>query len=145
MFMEFIKMLKRKYVTRKSAGRNFVNPDIKDLTAWIMWDTSIRECTNDFNCSKCKDKTDCNKNYMTDLDAELKFKDCNNNIAYNFDLKYSSETERFIKNNIGKIDILIDEMKKFKKSYIEKIKILRDNIKRIEELDNNPKKVKVKK
>jgi hypothetical protein len=129
-------MKKKKFKMFKEYGREFLNPNIKKLTAWVMWECKIRECLNDFDCDTCSDQSDCNRRYMLDLDANLRIKDCSDTVKLDFDLRDSSELDKFIKNNIGKIDTLIKEATIFREEYIKCTEIMKSNLEKIENKDN---------
>jgi len=129
--------MKSKYLKRNlSQGRQFLNSEVKKLTAWVIWEADISECHNNFVCGSCRDKNLCNKNRLKKIIANIKIKDCSSDIKLDFDIDGdTSETDRFIKNDIKKINILLRELKKFKKEYLKKINILNDNLEHLENVE----------
>lgn len=100
-----------------------LNSQFKEMKAKVEWKTSIHSCTN--KCRTCKSKAECTESFLTDIDAYIKIYDCMGDIKLDLDLQgTTSETEKYKKNNLYKINCLLREIKKFKKEYLKQIDIM---------------------
>jgi len=109
--------------------KSFLNR-IDKLTAFINWKVEIDTCTkkkNRFQCKNCRFKTKCKSKDFNNIESYIEIKDCNNTISLDFNIKDSSKVEKFIKNDLYKLETLLNHIEKFKKEYLKALDILKEN------------------
>lgn len=129
----------------KYKSRKFLNQN-EELLACMSSNIDITECENDFKCTKCKIKDDCREYKLTNIDAYLTIRDCNNEVSIDFCIDNSSVKDEYIQDRIYKMDTLISEIKAFKANFLKAIKIMKSNVvsqdKRVKDKKGKKKKVK---
>lgn len=114
-------------------GKDFLN-EVDKLTAFINWKVEIDTCmkTEDkFNCKKCKNKSKCLQRNFNSIDSYIEIKDCSDTVKLDFNIDgTSTKTDKFIKNDLRKINTLMKHLRKFKKEYTKAINILKENEKK---------------
>jgi len=96
--------------------RNFLNlPDQISLTSLIAYKVGLR----DYDYKNDKEEEDPDK-YST-FDITLVFKDCNDSVDFDFDIK----TKEGMKNSLYKIDTMINTLSNFRQKLLEAKKLIK--------------------
>jgi hypothetical protein len=97
--------------------RNFLNlPDQISLTSLIAYKVRLR----DYDYKYDKEEEEDPDKYNT-FDITLVFKDCNNTVDFDFDIK----TEEGMENSLYKIDTMINTLSNFRQKLLEAKKLIK--------------------